>query len=116
MSLPASADSAIRQLQAEKYDTWQWNFGSSPKFATSVKRRFSGGLIQVHLTVQHGCIADLQIFGDFLALEPLDPVLEALRGCPYEERSILLRLQPLTLSSYLGAITAEELTAALLNN
>lgn len=116
MALSEEDLAAIRRLRSEKYDTWAWNFGSSPKFATSVRRRFPGGLVEVHLTVKHGRIDGLQIYGDFLALEPLDPVLEALRGCPYEERSILLRLQPLTLSSYLGAITAEELTAALLNN
>ena len=115
MTLDDTELGEICRLKSEKYDTWQWNYGSSPKFDTAVRRRFPGGLLQIHLSVKRGCIEGLQIFGDFLALSPIDPLIRALTGCPYESNALRKRLQHLDLSEYLGTITADELISTLLN-
>lgn len=115
MTLDDTELGEICRLKSEKYDTWQWNYGSSPKFDTAVRRRFPGGLLQIHLSVKRGCIEGLQIFGDFLALSPIDPLIRALTGCPYESNALRERLQHLDLSEYLGTITADELISTLLN-
>lgn len=105
----------IKALKAKKYDTWQWNFGTSPKFGTNIRRRFPGGLLDVHLTVSHGIIESIAIFGDFLALTPVDALIKALTGCRYEEAAISAVLAPVALSDCLGGITREEFLATVLN-
>lgn len=107
---------AINELKATKYDTWEWNYGKSPKFQMRCKKRFLGGLLDIHLSVAGGCISAIQIFGDFLALSPIIDVESALLGCPYHRDGLLTALQDLDLSLYLGGITAEELTETILSN
>ena len=105
----------VDALKKEKYDTWQWNFGSSPKFDSQIRQRFDGGLLQIHLTVRHGVIDGLVIYGDFLSLTPLDPLLDALKGCPYQQDAIESAIKDIDLASCLGAITREELVRCILN-
>lgn len=108
--------SAISELKATKYDTWQWNYGKSPKFQLRTKKRFSGGLLDIHLSVAGGCISDIQIFGDFLALSPISDLESALLGCQSHRDALLTALRDLDLSKYLGSITAEELVETILSN
>ena len=107
---------AIKELKERKYDTWEWNYGKSPKFQMRSKKRFSCGLLDIHLSVTAGCISAIQIFGDFLALSPISDVESALLGCPCQRSKLLETLQSLDLSLYLGGITAEELTETILCN
>ncbi|MEG0310922.1 MAG: biotin/lipoate A/B protein ligase family protein, partial [Eubacterium sp.] len=37
--------SAIEKLQAEKYATWEWNYGKSPEYNLRKERKYSCGLI-----------------------------------------------------------------------
>lgn len=115
VSLTPAELAEVEKLKIEKYDTWQWNFGSSPKFATVIRRRHPGGLLEIHLTVKHGCIESIAIYGDFLALTPLDDLITALTGCLYREDALHHRLSPLTLSDYLGSITEVEFLSTILN-
>lgn len=105
----------ITVLKQEKYDTWQWNFGTSPKFDTQIRRRWPGGLLELHLTVTHGVIESLQIFGDFLALTPVEMLTTTLIGCSYHETAITAALSSVSLTDCLGGITEKEFITTILN-
>lgn len=105
----------IAALKAEKYDTWQWNFGTGPKFGTQIRRRWPGGLLEIHLSVVRGFIESVQIFGDFLSLTELQPLVQALTGCAYQEDSIRKALESIPLSDCLGSITKEEFISTILD-
>jgi len=105
----------VEALRAAKYTTWQWNYGSSPKFDSKIRRRLSGGLLEIHLTVKHGRIESLAIYGDFLALQPIDPLILLLTDVAYREDQIYCALSDFPLADYLGSITLEEFVDTLLN-
>ncbi len=105
----------VMQLKKEKYDTWQWNFGRSPRFATYRKRRFPGGSLEVHLTVVKGKLTEFKILGDFLAVTELSPLENALLGCEYSENALKEVLSSFDLTSYLGSITQTELIKTILD-
>ena len=108
----------LRQIQAlkeEKYDTWEWNFGRSPKYDTCLKHRFPGGGLELHLSVSGGKIAALQIMGDFLALSEVAPLENALLNCPYNEDAVRPVLEQFSFAELLGGITKEEFISTLLN-
>lgn len=43
----------VRQIQKERYDTWEWNYGNSPAYAIVKERRFDGcGKLEVHMNVE----------------------------------------------------------------
>ena len=105
----------IEALKAAKYDTWQWNFGRSPKFQMCNKHRWPSGLLEVHLSVEGGIICQLQILGDFLARTPVDILENALQGCTMTENSLQNALTGIPLADCLGGITPEQLIKTILN-
>lgn len=115
MELRADELDAIARLKAEKYDTWQWNFGHSPKFDTHIRRRWPGGTLEIRLSVRHGIIDSVQIYGDFLALTDLGPLLDALTGCRYQADAIGTALDTVPFADCLGGITREEFLTTVLN-
>lgn len=114
-SLTAQELESVRALKAEKYDTWEWNFGKSPKYQLCCKERFPGGLLEIHLSVADGKISAVQILGDFLALTSADPLVEALLDCPYQAEAIADILNRFPLETILGGITKEEFLKTILN-
>ena len=117
--LPTLSDtdlSEIRKLKQEKYDTWDWNYGKSPKFEIQSKKRWSGGLLDIRMSVSSGRIADIRIFGDFLALECITPLEEALVGCSFQKDALMGALETICLSRYIGTITQDELIQTILGN
>lgn len=98
----------IEKLKAEKYDTWEWNFGRSPKFQRKCKNRFGGGLLEISLSVAGGRIQDIRILGDFLGLTPVEPLEDALKNCPYREDAVATVLDNFRLQEMLGGIEKHE--------
>ena len=113
--LTAEELAQVEKLKAEKYDTWQWNYGRSPAYDTQVKRRFTGGTLDVRLTVKQGMIAQIKFYGDFLAVSPVHILEEALLGCKYRREAIQQTLSGLPVEACLGGITAEECMQTILN-
>jgi lipoate-protein ligase A len=113
--LTAEELAQVEKLKAEKYDTWQWNYGRSPAYDTQVKRRFTGGTLDVRLTVKQGVIAQIKFYGDFLAVSPVHILEEALLGCEYRREAIQQTLSGLPVEACLGGITAEECMQTILN-
>ncbi len=105
----------VQALKESKYDTWQWNFGRSPKYQLCNKRRFPGGLLELHLSVSAGTISQIDILGDFLALADVEPLTRALEGCAYRRSSIAAILAQFPLHTLLGGITEAEFLQTILN-
>ncbi|MBQ9330021.1 MAG: lipoate--protein ligase [Oscillibacter sp.] len=104
---------AVRELEQSKYDTWEWNFGRSPKYTMANKRHFDGGSLEVRVAVEAGSITDIVFYGDFLAVDSMEQVTEALRGCPFRSADVGAVLDTFQLPLYFGAITKEEILDTL---
>ena len=104
----------VKQLEAEKYSTWEWNYGRSPSCDITSKRRWEGGTLEVSLTVESGVIQEIGFFGDFLAIRPVNIVEEALRGIVYEQEAVRKALSSFSLHQYFGSINADELLETML--
>ena len=103
----------VRKLKETKYDTWEWNFGRSPKFDLTNKCRFDGGSLEVGLCVEHGAIQNVVFYGDFLAVTSLQPLTEALEGCPFREEETAKVLERFPLREMFGGITETEILSAM---
>ena len=112
-SLTTEELSQINELKAQKYDTWDWNFGHSPKFQRKCKNRYDGGLLEIHLSVAGGKIQDIRIRGDFLSLTPVDPLESALKDCIYREDIVSAILDKFDLQAILGNIEKQEFLETL---
>lgn len=114
LALAPAELAAAEALADEKYRTWEWNFGRSPKFTFRNLAKYSGGFLEVWLDVQQGEIADCGFYGDFMALRPAAEVALRLRGLHYEREAVAAALDGLSregllLDEYFGGIGRDEI-------
>src|SRR5690606_22460123 len=94
----------VHKLKAEKYDTWEWNYGKSPKFNIKRSKRFSIGEIDLRIFVEKGHIEDFKIFGDFFGRKPVENLEKLLVGARYVKDDITQVLKDIEVSEYFGEI------------
>jgi len=99
----------IQKLADEKYSTWEWNYGYSPKYDYSKKIKFAGGIIEVCLNVGHGIINHARIFGDYFGVSNVSEIEETLVGLRHNYEAISDALKGFDLNSYFTGITLDEL-------
>lgn len=56
---------AIEKLSSEKFKTWEWNFGYSPKYWFKNEVEIEGKLLKIFLQVERGVIGQAEIRGDY---------------------------------------------------
>ncbi|MGX9157178.1 lipoate--protein ligase [Priestia megaterium] len=98
----------IHQISKERYQSWDWNYGKSPKFNLQHSHRFPVGQIDVRLEVNKGKIDACTIYGDFFGVGDVQEVQEKLTGVRYEKASIEQALVDINIPHYFGNITKEE--------
>ena len=108
-SLSAEELAAVEKLKTEKYDTWEWNYGRSPKYNVNNKQRYEAGGVEFQAEVAGGVIREITFYGDFLAVCPLTPLTEALSGCAFRREDVAAVLDRFDLRSMFGGITRDEL-------
>lgn len=80
---------AVEKLRAERYATWDWNYGFSPVCTMLRRRRVDGcGLIEAYITVEHGKIAALTFKGDFFSASEPDELAAHFVGCTPDARAM----------------------------
>lgn len=111
--LTDSETAAIHQIEKEKYSTWEWNFGQSPRYSINRKIRTQGGSIQAMMNVKNGRIQDLQFFGDFFSTKEPSELAGHLIGLPHERTAIQVLLNNMNIEQYFSNATKEELLELL---
>lgn len=99
----------IADLIKEKYQTWDWNFGFSPKYNFKNAKKIPAGFIEVHLDVTKGIIEKIKIFGDFFASNPIEELESQFLGKKHELAEIERILASNDLTNYFGKVTLEEI-------
>ena len=99
----------IQQLTDEKFATWEWNYGRSPKATLVHSARLACGTVEIHLTLAENRIASCRFGGDFLGNLPASDVEKALTGIPYEVNEIRKCLSKLEISRYFDRVSADNL-------
>jgi len=60
---------SIEKLSTEKFRTWEWNFGYSPKYSFKNEVEIEGKTLKIEMKVERGIIVDIKIGGDFFTME-----------------------------------------------
>lgn len=64
--------------------------------------------------MEKGVITHIGFYGDFLAVSPLDPLIQALEGCPFPAgRNVETVLDRFPLGELFGGITRQEVLDTL---
>lgn len=78
---------AIQKLSDEKYQTWDWIFGYSPKYRFRNKLETENGEIDIDLLIEKGLLVEVSVSG---AIEPelSEKIAEVLVGCRHEYSAV----------------------------
>jgi len=106
--LTAEEWQGVRELKQEKYDTWDWNYGRSPRFNIQRTKRFPLGEVDLRIFVEKGRIKDFKIYGDFFGKEPLEDLEKLLLGIRYVKEDISSVLQEVHITPYFGNLPKSD--------
>ncbi len=99
----------IASLVQEKYSSWDWNFGHSPRYSFSRSFRSAGGTVEVCLDVREGRVEAARIFGDFFGVRPVADLEAALAGTRHDRNELAAVLSGFELGEYMAGVKAGEL-------
>lgn len=99
---------AINKLVETKYNTWDWNFGSSPKYNFQKGIKTNGGHIEINLEVKKGTINNAKIFGDFFNTNDIKELEKYLEGQSHNYDHIKETLNKIDISKYFSNVTVDE--------
>ena len=97
----------INRLKKEKYSTFDWNVGNSPKAVNSNTEKFPFGIITVNFNTIKGKISSVKFTGDFFSYNGIEGIEKALEGVSYTYKDLLSALDKI--GEYIKGATAEEI-------
>jgi lipoate-protein ligase A len=106
--------SKINELVKSKYETWDWNFGYSPKYNfRKVLRTERSGTIEIDLDVHDGIINKIWIYGDYFGKYDTDEIEVALTGIEHKEEAIRTVLERFSMNDYISNLSIDEFIKGL---
>lgn len=75
----------IEKLRDEKYSTYEWNIGYSPKGENFFTDKFSFGIFSIVFDTDNGKMKNVEIFGDFFSKKPIEEFSKKLEGIKWEK-------------------------------
>ncbi len=103
----------IKQLVKDKYSTWEWNYGYSPKYNFEKSVMTKSGKFEIQMNIEKGFIKDINILGDFITEYDNYNIQKLLVGIEHEENSIRKILQKTPFEKYFHNITIDQLILAI---
>lgn len=84
---------AINKLRNEKYATYEWNIGRSPKGSVVFESKFDFGILTLSFDLKDGVIENAEIHGDFFSKNDVKALAQKLNGIRFEKSELLLALK-----------------------
>ena len=104
----------VAKLKADRYDTWEWNYGHSPACTLHKKARVEGcGTVEAFITLREGTIWQIVFKGDFFGIADPEQLAAMLIGCRPDRASLEERLSRTDVSRYFMGMTVTELARIL---
>ncbi len=112
---PLSEDETARveQIKQERYDTWEWNYGTRLPYSIQNTAYLPAGLLTAEVEVTDNCIEGVRISGDFFGQRDVAELESALCGKLYQEDVIRPYLETLPLDEYISGLSVSEFLSIL---
>lgn len=104
----------VNNLVKTKYETWQWNFGQSPKYNFFNEKKFSAGTVELSIDVEKGVMKRIRIFGDFFGVGNIEDIEKALTDKKHNTEEIQSVLANIDIKNYFGNVSKEEFLSLFL--
>lgn len=112
--LSQEQESKVEALKNKRYNTWEWNFGSSPKFNIKKEKKFDQGKIETLIDVSDGYIQSIKFYGDFFGNGDINEIEEKLIGERYEESTIKKALREVDINKYFLGFNQQQIMEVII--
>jgi lipoate-protein ligase A len=85
---PAKLAPATKQAVQDKYASWDWRFGETPKFDVGMEKKFPWGLVDFNVQLKSGMIETAKIYSDAMDVEFVQTCSDALKGIVFNRDQI----------------------------
>ncbi|HID0780726.1 MULTISPECIES: lipoate protein ligase C-terminal domain-containing protein [Clostridium] len=99
----------IDKIVKNRFSTWKWNFGDSPKYNYSKEWRCGKNIIQVNLNVENGYIKEMKFYGDFFFKKDIKGLEHKLKEIKHEEKHVKQVLNNININEYINGVKNEEI-------
>lgn len=107
---------AIRQIQKNRYENREWNYGFCESGAMIHKKRIEGcGTLEAHITLEKDLIKDIAFRGDYFSTLPPEELAKLLKGLPLVAGALESALEDRRAGDYITGLKNEDLIALLCN-
>ena len=103
----------IQKICDEKFSTWEWNFGKSPKATFHNSRKFPCGTVIADWSIVKGSVEGLVFSGDFLGNLPAEQLAERINGLRFDRSTVSAALNEEPVGRFFDGITADGLVELL---
>jgi lipoate-protein ligase A len=104
---------SIQSLVKQKYSTWEWNYGYSPKYEFRKTITFDAGTLELQMQVVKGVIRRVSLTGDFMSTRQVHTLEEILTGIIHDPETIRMRLSGLRVQDYITGLDNEALLSGM---
>ncbi len=106
--LTADMHEAVLCLANEKYRSWDWNFGASPKYSKNCERKFSYGIVALGVFVERGAVSAANFSGDFFGERDVRILADRLVGTKISDEALAEFFDENEVGRYIANITKED--------
>ena len=99
----------IKQLSTEKYNSWDWNFGYSPKYLFKKELQIKNNTISISLNIRKGKISDIEFVGNFFKDEEISIFKKYIIGIQHRRTDIKNALQLNIFKGILNKLSVEKI-------
>lgn len=107
---------AAERLRAEKYATFEWNWGRSPASQVRRRRRYPFGAVTADFRLEGGRVKGLRFTGDFFGNGDVAALEAALEGAPLEPDALANALAGAEVERVISGFSAEGLAGLLMGS
>ncbi len=98
----------IEKLVAEKYSTWEWNYGYVSNYNFSNKVRTNAGTIEINMEINNGIIEKIKFYGDYFSVFDTEDLEAKLINVHHREDEIRKALTNVDLNKYFHNLNESE--------
>jgi lipoate-protein ligase A len=92
-----NADTDINELNSiyEKYSSWEWRYGQTPKFQIEFHKRFGFGDIELLLNLKDSYVNEVVVYSDAMNASLVLDMKKSLHGIKFTNEEIINKLETL---------------------
>lgn len=91
----SALDQAALTRRTERFASWEWRVGNTPRFELSLERRFAWGELELALHLHKGYVQEAAAYSDAMEEDFIARIAPALLGCPFRSEELAQRIRAL---------------------